>query len=82
MKCMQCQRNKNICSSGNGSVCKGVINDMMTKQQEAFQKKSSFEKVEVALKIMIEIHTKLVNGSPIDHGTVNALLLGGMVNIS
>ena len=30
---------------------------------------------------MIAIHTKLMNGSPIDPDTVNALLLGGIVNI-
>ena len=83
MKCFQklCQRTKSICSSGYCNVCDSVINDMTKKHQEASKKKSNFEKVDIDVKRMITIHTQLINGSPIDPDTVNALLLGGIVNI-
>ena len=83
MKCSQklCQRTKNISPSGNCNVCENVIDELTKKHEETFPKKRKFEKVELDLNMMIDIHKKLVNGSQIEPKTVNALLLSGIINI-
>ena len=84
MKCSQklCQRTKTISPSGNCNVCENVINELTKKHEETLPKKRNFEKVEVDMKMMIDIHKKLVKGSPIEPQTVNALLLNGIITIS
>ena len=83
MKCSQklCQRTKTISPSGNCNVCENVINELTKKHEETLPKKRKFEKVELDLNMMIDIHKKLVNGSQIEPKTVNTLLLSGIINI-
>ena len=83
MKCSQklCQRTKNISPSGNCNVCENVIDELTKKAKETLPKKRKFEKVELDLNMMIDIHKKLVDGIQIEPITVNALLLSGIINI-
>ena len=82
MKCKQklCQRTRNICSSGNCNVCDDAI-DEITKKFEAKKKKSNFDKVQFDMKLMVDTHRKLANGTKVESKVVNELLIGGVLNI-
>ena len=83
MKCIQklCHRTKNINTSGNCNVCDSVIEEIKKKTEGASKKKFHLQKIELDLKMMVDTHKKLVNGSQVDTKVVNTLLFGGVVNI-
>jgi len=82
MKCSQklCKRNSNITSSGNCAICQDAIDEAVKKFEQS-KKKKQFEKVNVDLNLMITTHKKLEQGVKVDPGTLNVLMLGGIVNI-
>lgn len=82
MKCIQrlCSRTKNLKSSGYCNICDDLVEDMK-KKHEGIEKQNSFNKVELDLKLLIDTHSKLVQGKTIEPKIVNTLLLGGIVNI-
>ena len=82
MKCNQklCKRNTNITTSGNCTICQNAIDEAVQKVEQS-KKKTHFEKVNVDLNLMIASHKKLEQGISVDPGTLNVLMLGGIVNI-
>ena len=53
----------------------------MKKKYERNEKTKSFQKVDLDLKLLIDTHSKLVNGKLVEPQIVNTLLLGGILNI-
>ena len=82
MKCKQklCQRSKNILPSGSCTICQDVMDEATTKL-EANKKIANFKKVDLDLKLMVETHNKLIQGTQVDPKTVNILVIGGVINI-
>ena len=82
MKCIQklCKRNTNITNSGNCTICQNAIDEAVKKFEQS-KKNKHFEKVNVDLNLMIATHKKLEQGIRVDPGTLNVLVLGGIVNI-
>ena len=82
MKCIQrlCSRTKNLKESGYCNICNDLVEDLK-KKYERIEKPTSFQKVELDLKLLIDTHSKLVSGKLVEPQIVNTLLLGGILNI-
>ena len=83
MKCNQklCQRTKNLKESGNCNVCDDVIAEALKRHDDLERKKPSLADIQVDLKVLVEAHKKLSNGTPIDPKVVSSLILAGIVNV-
>ena len=75
-----CSRTKNLKQSGYYNICDNLVDDMK-KKYEHIEKQKSFHKVDLDLKLLMDTHSKLVNGKNVETNIVNTLLLGGIVNI-
>ena len=83
MKCSQksCNRKCNNSSSGFCNVCEEVVKDTTEKVKKIGKESIMGKKVDIDFKKLLEIHERLSQGEVIDSGTVNGVILGGIVNI-
>jgi copper chaperone CopZ len=82
MMCNQklCKRISNITSSGNCNICENAIEEAIKKVDKS-RKNKRFEKVDVDFNLMMETQKKLEKGAKVDPGTINVLVLSGIINI-
>ena len=82
MKCKQkvCNRNKNICYSGNCNVCDEAIKKVL-KSKDKDKNKKPVEEVLVNIESMVTMHEKLMRGERVDPNDVSTLLLAGIIKI-
>ena len=83
MKCKQklCQRNKSLQENGNCNVCDDVIVEALKKQNDLVSKKPTLANIQVDLKVLVDVHKKLSNGTPISQERVSSLMLAGIINM-
>ena len=77
MKCSQksCNRKSSNSSSGFCSVCEEVVKDTTEKVKNISKERIMGGKVDIDFKKLLEIHEVIASGS------VNGVILGGIVNI-
>ena len=82
MKCKQkvCNRNKNICNTGNCNVCDEAIKEVL-KSKDKDKNKKPVEEVLVNIESMVTMHEKLMRGERVDPNDVSTLLLAGIIKI-
>ena len=82
MKCKQkvCNRNKNICNTGNCNVCDEAIKEVL-KSKDKDKNKKPVEEVLVNIESMVIMHEKLMRGERVDPNDVSTILLAGIIKI-